>query len=196
MDKQTNQPSTLNLPSFSQPQSFISTTTVNTDANNRIIGSENTTANTSIAPISGKTHGIHGQLLYNSGQKSINSEVVQNTTGQNLDAITQAQHQELLQTPEIDVRTQENDQQQHIPQQIRPLRQSLAHGSNGLVCSVCGDTASGYHYNALSCEGCKGFFRRTVQRLNEERINGTTSTVKYKNINNFIFFITNTTQSF
>ena len=36
---------------------------------------------------------------------------------------------------------------------------------NSSNCTVCGDIASGYHYNALSCEGCKGFFRRTVQRL-------------------------------
>ncbi|KAG5851613.1 hypothetical protein ANANG_G00053510 [Anguilla anguilla] len=27
------------------------------------------------------------------------------------------------------------------------------------VCQVCGDRATGYHFNALSCEGCKGFFR-------------------------------------
>uniref|UniRef100_A0A5S6Q9U1 Nuclear receptor domain-containing protein n=1 Tax=Trichuris muris TaxID=70415 RepID=A0A5S6Q9U1_TRIMR len=31
-------------------------------------------------------------------------------------------------------------------------------------CVVCNDKASGYHYGVLSCEGCKGFFRRTVQR--------------------------------
>ena len=24
------------------------------------------------------------------------------------------------------------------------------------LCLVCGDRASGYHYNALTCEGCKG----------------------------------------
>lgn len=27
------------------------------------------------------------------------------------------------------------------------------------LCVVCGDKASGYHYNALTCEGCKGVWR-------------------------------------
>uniref|UniRef100_A0ABI7XWW1 Nuclear receptor subfamily 1 group I member 3 n=1 Tax=Felis catus TaxID=9685 RepID=A0ABI7XWW1_FELCA len=31
-------------------------------------------------------------------------------------------------------------------------------------CAVCGDRATGYHFHALTCEGCKGFFRRTVTR--------------------------------
>lgn len=32
------------------------------------------------------------------------------------------------------------------------------------VCRVCGDKANGYHFNVLTCEGCKGFFRRTMKR--------------------------------
>ncbi|KAK3742971.1 hypothetical protein QZH41_008388 [Actinostola sp. cb2023] len=31
-------------------------------------------------------------------------------------------------------------------------------------CGVCGDTSSGYHYGAETCEGCKSFFKRTIQR--------------------------------
>ena len=31
-------------------------------------------------------------------------------------------------------------------------------------CAVCGDNASGYHYGANTCEGCKSFFKRTVQK--------------------------------
>ncbi|XP_055426260.1 nuclear receptor subfamily 1 group I member 2 isoform X1 [Bubalus kerabau] len=32
------------------------------------------------------------------------------------------------------------------------------------ICRVCGDKATGYHFNVMTCEGCKGFFRRAMKR--------------------------------
>ncbi|KAK2905286.1 hypothetical protein Q8A67_007085 [Cirrhinus molitorella] len=32
------------------------------------------------------------------------------------------------------------------------------------ICQVCGDKSTGYHFNAMTCEGCKGFFRRAMKR--------------------------------
>lgn len=33
------------------------------------------------------------------------------------------------------------------------------------ICQVCGDKSTGYHFNAMTCEGCKGFFRWVSKQI-------------------------------
>ena len=33
------------------------------------------------------------------------------------------------------------------------------------VCQICGDSALGFNFGAVSCESCKAFFRRNAAKL-------------------------------
>lgn len=50
-----------------------------------------------------------------------------------------------------------------------PSNPTVAELFKGFPCSVCKAPSSGVHFGAITCEGCKGFFRRSIKERAPER---------------------------
>ncbi|XP_071802366.1 nuclear receptor subfamily 6 group A member 1-like [Asterias amurensis] len=73
------------------------------------------------------------------------------------------QTHQFLRENELKVRSQSESAVSGLDSQGHSEESNSDEDDSLMLCSICCDKATGLHYGIITCEGCKGFFKRTVQ---------------------------------
>ncbi|CAI5438415.1 unnamed protein product [Caenorhabditis angaria] len=91
------------------------------------------------------------------------SRTVSGNGGQGVETYYLTAIQSLIQQEQNQIKQDDSSFNQGIVKtEVKDENCSTSAGT--ILCQVCSDRASGFHYGVFACEGCKGFFRRSIQQ--------------------------------